>query len=82
LKVRYPGIRRRAKHIQRKKVYTARKERLLRRMPAQPTIDVMIPKLEAMVERISSVRLPTRTTSACAQTSNHVQSRNMMPARE
>jgi hypothetical protein len=50
----------------------ARKERLLRRMPAHPIREVTIPTAAARVERMSSGLLPTRTTSACVQTLNQV----------
>jgi len=47
-----------------RKVYQARKERLLRRMPAQPIREVKIPMEAASVERTSSVWLPVLKTSA------------------
>jgi len=58
--------------IQRRKVYKARKDRLLRRIPAHPMREVKMPRLAARVEMTSSVLFPTRTTSACFQTLNHV----------
>jgi hypothetical protein len=60
-------------------VYTARKERLLRRMPGQPMRAVRRPRAAAMVETISSERLPTRITSACVQTLNQVRRQKMSP---
>lgn len=62
---------------QRKKVYIARKERLLRMMPAQPMRQVRMPKEEAMVEKMSSGRLPTRIMSACGHMFDHVTMQNM-----
>ena len=70
------------KAIQRRKVYTARKERLFIMMPAQPRVAVNIPMLAARVETTSSGRLPTRTTSACDQTSNQLRRQLMSEHKE
>lgn len=71
-----------AKVTQRRKVQTARKPRLLRRIPAQPMTLVNRPRAAAMVERMSSERLPTRTMSAWSQTSNQVRRQKMRVTRE
>jgi hypothetical protein len=57
----------------------ARKERLLRRMPAQPIMEVKRPIETARVERTSSERLPTRMISALSQMLNQVSRQMMMP---
>jgi hypothetical protein len=49
--------------IQRRKVKIARKEWLLRRMPAQPIREVMMQKAAARMEAMGSASFPTRTTS-------------------
>ena len=68
--------------IQVMKVYTARKARLLRRMPAQPRREVMIPLTAAMVDVMSSGRFATRRMSEWVQTSNHVRRQKMRAVRE
>jgi hypothetical protein len=59
----------------------ARKERLLRRMPAQPIIEVKRPIETARVEMMSSERLPTLMISALSQMLNQVRRQTMMPTR-
>ena len=59
----------------------ARKERLFRRMPAQPMSEVMMPSVAARVEIMSSGRFPVRTTSACFHMLNHVRRAKMSAVR-
>ena len=63
-------------------VYIAKKLRLLRRMPAQPTSEDKTPNVEATVDRMSKVRFPTRMTSAFVQTLNQASRQMMRAARE
>lgn len=58
----------------------ARNERLLRRTPPQPMREATRARATAMVDRMSSGRLPTRTTSEWSKASNQVQRRKMRPA--
>lgn len=68
--------------IQRRNEYQARKARLLRRMPDQPMREVNTPTEAAVVEMMSSSRLPTRIMSACVQTSNQMSRQAIRPARQ
>jgi len=68
----YPEVTSKANVIHDRKVYHARKLRLLRRIPAQPIREVRIPSQDAIVEMISSGVFATRMTSACFQMSNHI----------
>lgn len=77
----YPGATMKAKVTQRRKVYHARKARLLRRIPAQPTREVKMARDAATVERTSSRWLPTRTMSACVQILNQVRRQKIKATR-
>lgn len=78
----YPGVTRKQKTIQRRKVYTARNALLFKRIPPHPMMAVMTPRRLAMVERTSSALFPTRIMSARVQMLNQVKRHAISPINE